>query len=141
MDKWEIQQRIRNLEWRKDSLQAEITKLEAKKERINLEHSRKIRQMNKVSSFHIGKRTNAGLLIDGVEGVAISKAVERFGNIYGTANEEKITSNLRNAQFYLKKNCEKIDEKIEDARADISSINWQIYSYKKDLENMESEVQ
>lgn len=141
MDKWEIQQRIRNLEWRKDSLQTEITKLEEKKNRIKLEHSRKLRQMNKVSGSFGGKRVKAEILAGGVEGVALTKAVGKFGTIYGITNEDSITSNLKNAQSYLEKNCEKIDERIEDAKTDISSIDWQIYCYRKDLEDMESEVE
>lgn len=141
MDKWEIQQRIRNLESRKSELESEISRLEEKRGRIELEHSRKMRQINQVSSFYSGRRTNAGLLRDGVQGVAISKAVERFGSIYDATNEGNLISNLRSAQSYLKKNCEKIDERIESARNDISSLNWQIYCYKKDLENVESEVQ
>ncbi len=137
MNKWEIQQRIRNLESRINELESEISRLEEKRDRIELEHSRKSRQISQVSSFYSTNRTNAGLLYDGVQGVAVSKAAERFGNIYSATDEENLISNLRNAQSYLKKNCEKIDELIESARSDIASLNWQIYSYKIDLENEE----
>ncbi len=140
MDKWEIQQRIRNLESRINELESEISRLEEKRDRIELEHSRKMRQISQVSSFYSTNRTNAGLLYDGVEGVAMTKAAERFGGIYSTVDEEKLTSNLKSAQSYLKKNCEKIDELIDGARSDIASLNWQIYSYKMDLENEEDEV-
>lgn len=140
MERWEIQRQIRNLEYRKDELEAEISRLESKRGRVELEHSRKGRQISQVSSFYLRRRTNASVLQGGVNGVAVSKAIARFGNIYNTTEEGKITSKLRSAQAYLKKTCEKIDEQIESARSDISSINWQIYCYKKDLNDMESEV-
>lgn len=140
MEAWEIRQQIRNLEFRKDELEAEISRLEGKKDRVKLEHSRKGRQITQLSGFYSRRRTNASILQDGVNGVAVSKAAAKFGNIYSTTEEENITSKLRSAQMYLKKTCEKIDEQIESSRSDISSINWQIYCYKKDLDDMESEV-
>ncbi len=139
MDKWEIQQRINTLRWRRTELEDEISNLENKREYIELEFDKKQRQARQLSVFYQKKRNYISALADVAQGNAVTKLISECGNIYGTSKEENIASNLCNVRSYLKSNCNKIDERIEDAKNSISSIDWQIYCYEKDLMNAESE--
>lgn len=140
MEAWEIQQKINGLKWRRSELESEISQLEDKKEYLQKEYSRKTRQASQMSSFYAKKRSDALTLKGDAKGNAVLQMLDQYGIAYGAGNEEKIASSIRSVQAYLKSNCDNIDERIEYARGRISSINWEIYCYEKDLRNMESEV-
>ena len=140
MERWEIQQKINELEMYRDELEAKITDLEGKKDRLELEQTRKLRQIEYVSDLYSEKRATAQVLYDELEGVALSKAACKLGAIYDISNEGNLVSKLEEAIYYLKKCSEKAESDIEEARLEISVINWQIYGYRKDLESTKEEV-
>ena len=133
MENWEIQQKINELEMYRDELEVKISDLEGKKERLGLEHTRKLRQIECVSDLYSEKRATAALLYDALEGVALSKAATKLGAIYDASSEETLVSKLEEAIYYLKKCSDKAESDIEEARLEISNINRQIYGYRKDL--------
>ena len=124
----------------RDELEAKITDLEGKKDRLELEQTRKLRQIEYVSDLYSEKRATAQVLYDELEGVALSKAACKLGAIYDISNEGNLVSKLEEAIYYLKKCSEKAESDIEEARLEISDINWQIYGYRKDLESTKEEV-
>ena len=140
MEAWEIQQRIRILKERRTEYQNEIIKLEGKIERIKSEQTIKDRQKQHISSYYYSNRTNVGLLLEELQGNAIKQALGEYSEIFGTGKEENVSSNIEMVKYYLTKNEENINERIECAKNNISSINWDIYCYEQQLAEMESEV-
>ncbi len=140
MEAWEIQQRIRILKERRDEYQNEITRLKGKKERIKSEQTIKDRQKQHISNYYSSNRSNAGLLLEDLQGNAIKLALGEYSEIFGTGKEENVFSNIEMIQHYLTKNEENINERIECTKTNISSINWDIYCYEQQLAELESEV-
>ncbi|MBQ9936619.1 MAG: hypothetical protein IJO70_12290 [Lachnospiraceae bacterium] len=140
MEAWEIQQRIRILKERRDEYQNEITRLKGKKERIKSEQTIKDRQKQHISNYYSSNRSNAGLLLEDLQGNAIKLALGEYSEIFGTGKEENVFSNIEMIQHYLTKNVENINERIECTKNNISSINWDIYCYEQQLAELESEV-
>lgn len=140
MERWEIQQRINELEMYREELEARIPALEGKKDRLELEQTIKLRQIEYVSDLYSEKRATAELFYDELERVALSKAACKLGAIYDISNEGNLVSKLEEAIYYLKKCSEKAETDIEEARLEISVINWQICGYRKDLESTKEEV-
>ena len=140
MEAWEIQQRIRILKERRDEYQNEITRLKGKKERIKSEQTIKDRQKQHISNYYSSNRSNAGLLLEDLQGNAIKLALGEYSEIFGTGKEENVFSNIEMIQHYLTKNVENINERIECTKNNISSINWEIYCYEQQLAELESEV-
>lgn len=63
MDRWVIQQRINTLESRRAELEEQITKLEGRKERLELEQAAKLRDIEDVSNLYSERRTTSFLFI------------------------------------------------------------------------------
>lgn len=140
MEIWEIQQRIRILKERRDEYQNEIIRLKEKREHIKSEQTIKNRQKQHISNYYSVNRTNAGLLWEELQGNTVKLALGEYSEIFGTVKEENVFSNLEMVQHYLTKNEENINERIECAKNNISSINWDIYCYEQKLAELESEV-
>ena len=140
MEAWEIQQRIRILKERREEYQNEIIRLKGKRERIKSEQTIKDRQKQHISNYYSVNRTNAGLLMEGLQGNAVKLALGEYSEIFGSGKEENVSSNIEMVKYYLTKNEENINERIEYAKNDISSINWDIYCYEQQLAELESEV-
>lgn len=140
MEVWELQQRIRVLKERRKEYQNDIIKLKSRRERIKSEQNRKNRQKLHIANYYSKNRTNASILGVDIQGNAVHMVLGEYSEIFGTMKEENVFSSLEMVQYYLKKNEENINDKIEFAESNIVSIDRDIYCYKKQLIEMEREV-
>lgn len=136
IDKWEIQQKINRLRARKSDLEDDITKLNQRKTRIMLEMLRKGRQQTQVSEFFGNRRQASMNMRMVVEGNAAKAILEKYESIYGCGNENIINGNIESAKVYLNKNCEKIEDSVNEKKREIFMIDCQINECNKNIINM-----
>lgn len=137
MSELQIKKSIYNLNRIRTDLQQNIADMERKRERIECEYMRKIRQESQISDFYFQKRQQTCSIREAISGEAFTKILTRHEDIYSNINANNILTDVYSVQTYLKANCEKINQSIQEMKSKIAEIDKKINKYNIKLKQME----